>query len=62
MSSILSRLIIYIVDIDWTFFILSFFQTTSNDHPIVDACGHWLVKSIIKQDKDRLTQGKRKDT
>jgi len=27
--------------------------TDNNDHPVCDACGHWVIKSIIKQDKTR---------
>jgi len=29
----------------------------SSDHPIMDACGHWLVKNIIKQDKVKVENG-----
>eukprot|EP00111_Clytia_hemisphaerica_P009198 TCONS_00027031-protein len=27
------------------------------DHPVVDACGHWCLKSVIKQDKKRQENG-----
>lgn len=32
-------------------------EVPTTAHPIVDACGHWLVKSIIKQDKQRKEHG-----
>lgn len=32
-------------------------EVPSSDHPIIDACGHWLVKSIIKQDQIRKESG-----
>lgn len=35
-------------------------EVPTTDHPVVDACGHWLVKSIIKQDKQRTESGCKK--
>jgi len=30
---------------------------TTIEHPICDACGHWVIKSIVQQDKIRIEKG-----